>query len=57
LQAKGLVAARTENAENGRTRKYYRLTKKGIRELSRHRKQWNALSLAMTRLGVKGSQS
>ena len=56
LQAKGVVAARLEDAENGRTRKYYRLTRKGIRELSRYRKEWNALSLAMTKLGVTGGQ-
>ncbi len=52
LQAKGLVASRMENAENGRPRKYYRLTRKGTRELARHRKQWQALSTAMGSLGV-----
>jgi PadR family transcriptional regulator PadR len=55
LQAKGLIAARTETAENGRARKYYRLTKKGTRELTRHRKQWQALAVAMSKLGVSGN--
>src|SRR5437667_6353497 len=47
LQAKGLIASRTETAENGRPRKYYRLTDKGKRQLTRDRKQWEALSMAM----------
>src|SRR6266699_1512506 len=50
LQAKGLVASRVEEADNGRPRKYYRLTRKGGQQLARHRKQWEALSLAMGKL-------
>jgi PadR family transcriptional regulator PadR len=42
LQAKGLIASRVEEAENGRPRKYYRLTRKGVQQLVRHRKQWEA---------------
>jgi len=57
LQAKGLIASRVEEAENGRPRKYYRLTRKGSQQLARHRKQWEALSLAMGKLGVTGSRS
>ena len=57
LQAKGLIASRVEGAENGRPRKYYRLTRKGSQQLARHRKQWEALSLAMGKLGVTGSRS
>src|SRR5262245_42308209 len=56
LQAKGLIASRVEHAENGRPRKYYRLTRKGGRELARHQKQWQALSMAMGRLGISGSR-
>jgi PadR family transcriptional regulator PadR len=56
LQAKGLVASRVEEAENGKARKYYRLTRKGIQQLARHRKQWEALSAAMSKLGVSGSR-
>jgi len=57
LQAKGLIASRVEEADNGRPRKYYRLTRKGSQQLARHRKQWEALSLAMGKLGVTGSRS
>jgi PadR family transcriptional regulator PadR len=55
LQAKGLIAARSEIADNGRPRKYYRLTDKGKRQLHRDRKQWEALSVAMGKLGVIGT--
>jgi PadR family transcriptional regulator PadR len=55
LEAKGLVAARVETADNGRPRKYYRLTDKGKRQLARDRQQWKALSTAMGKLGVIGS--
>src|SRR6266480_4733240 len=54
LEAKGLVAGRVETADNGRPRKYYRLTDKGKRQLARDRKQWEALSTAMGNLGVIG---
>ena len=55
LEAKGLVAARTETStDTNRPRKYYRLTDKGKRQLARDRKQWEALSVAMGRLGVIG---
>src|SRR5690349_14826004 len=54
LQAKGLIAARTEKSDSGRPRKYYRLTDKGKRRLARDRKQWAALSVAMGQLGIVG---
>lgn len=54
LESKGLIAARSETAENGRPRKYYRLTDKGRRQLSRDRKQWEALAAAMSKLGLIG---
>jgi|SRR4051812_7901716 PadR family transcriptional regulator PadR len=54
LEAKGLIAARTETADNGRPRKYYRLTDKGTKQLARDKKQWEALSIAMGQLGVLG---
>jgi PadR family transcriptional regulator PadR len=55
LEAKGLVAARTEVADNGRPRKYYHLTDKGKRRLARDRKQWQAMSVAMGKLGIAGA--
>ena len=54
LQAKGLIASRIERADNGRPRKYYRLTDKGRRQLARDQKQWEALSAAMGKLGLVG---
>jgi PadR family transcriptional regulator, regulatory protein PadR len=55
LEAKGLIAARVETADNGRPRKYYRLTDKGKRKLARDRKQWEAMSIAMGKLGIAGA--
>ena len=57
LEAKALVASRVEEADNGRPRKYYRLTRKGKQQLARHRKQWEFLSMAMDRLGVTGTRT
>lgn len=55
LEAKGLVVARTDVADaTGRPRKYYRLTDKGRRQLASDRAQWQALTTAMTNLGVVG---
>jgi PadR family transcriptional regulator PadR len=54
LQAKKLITARTEVAGNGRPRKYYRLTDAGKRKLARDRKQWEAMSIAMGKLGIAG---
>lgn len=54
LEAKGLIASRIETEENARPRKYYHLTDKGKTQLTRDRKQWEALSLAMGKLGVIG---
>jgi PadR family transcriptional regulator PadR len=54
LEAKGLVTSRTQDAA-GRPRKYYRLTDRGKRQLARDRKQWEALSMAMGKLGVIGA--
>lgn len=58
LEAKGLVASRVApagDADTGRPRKYYRLTDRGKRQLARDRKQWEALSTAMGKLGVIGA--
>lgn len=55
LEAKGLIASRVElAADNGRPRKYYRLTEKGKRQLAKERAQWEQLTLAMAKLGIVG---
>ncbi len=52
LEAKGLLASRTATADNGRPRRYYRLTDKGRRRLAKDHAQWQALSTAMGQLGI-----
>ena len=55
LEAKKLIASRIETADNGRPRRYYRLTDKGKRKLASDRKQWDALTAAMGQLGIAGA--
>ena len=53
LEAKGWITSRTETV-GGRPRKYYRLTDKGKKQFAKDRQQWEALSVAMGKLGVIG---
>ncbi len=55
LEAKGLIASRIRESEQGRSRKYYRLTDRGKAQLAKEVEQWNALAEAMGKLGVLGS--
>ena len=55
LEAKGWIKSRNEVADNGRPRRYYRLTDKGKKQLALETKQWEALSVAMGKLGVLGA--
>lgn len=43
LERLGHVAARWEQAETGRKRKYYRITDQGTRQLAEERRQWQAV--------------
>ncbi len=52
LEAKGLIASRLETADNGRLRKYYRLTVRGKRRLAHDTEQWRAVTAAMQTLGI-----
>ncbi len=52
LEAKGLIEATWHEADNGRDRKYYRLTGKGKKRLKTETEQWNALASAMQAIGV-----
>ena len=52
LEAKKIVASRERTGENGRKRRYYRLTAKGKKKLESDRLQWTALAAGMTALGV-----
>ncbi len=52
LEAKGLVTSRHVDAENGRVRRYYRLTVKGKKKLELDRQQWSVLIEGLAALGV-----
>ncbi len=52
LEAKGLLRATWREAESGRRRKYYALTSRGRKRLAAHRRQWRAVTRAMSSLGV-----
>ncbi len=43
LERDGLIAGRWELTEEGRRRKYYRLTPRGKRQLARDREDWRAV--------------
>ena len=44
---KGAVESYEKTAENGRTRKYYHLTKKGQRTLGKKREEWETYEKAV----------
>lgn len=52
LEAKGLIASRWMDGDSGRPRKYYRLTRKGVKQLARDTAQWRSLVDAMAALGI-----
>lgn len=52
LEAKGLVTSRQKVGSNGRTRRYYRLTSKGTKQLVKDREQWAAMVKGMGALGL-----
>jgi PadR family transcriptional regulator len=47
MERSGLLKARWRDSENGRPRKYYRLTAKGRRHADSKRRQWASISAAM----------
>jgi len=54
LEAKGLVTSKEKAGANGRTRRYYRLTAKGNKQLAKDREQWAAMVKGMGALGLGG---
>ena len=52
LEAKGLIEAEWRQSESGRERKYYALTGKGKKKLSKDTEAWRALARAMAAIGV-----
>jgi len=47
LERSGLIESRWENAESGRRRKYYRITRAGRVQLKDERRQWRAVDQAL----------
>ena len=52
LQAKGYVSAQWRQADSGRQRKYYSLTRRGLQRLATETRQWQSLVNAIATLGV-----
>jgi PadR family transcriptional regulator, regulatory protein PadR len=50
LEDEGCIRSSWRDAENGRRRKYYRLSAAGKRSLAVHVKQWSAVHNTLTRL-------
>ena len=44
LEKEGAVKSYTKEADTGRIRKYYRITKKGLRALEEQKKEWAVFS-------------
>ena len=55
LERNGLVAATWGSAENGRRRRYYRLTAEGRRQLVAERKRWQVVDDTLHRIWMKTS--
>jgi transcriptional regulator len=53
LERQGLVAAKWGTAENGRRRKYYRITKEGRAQLAAQRRQWQAVDETLRGIWMK----
>ena len=57
LERKKLIQSNWRQAESGRKRKYYGLTRKGKKWLRGQQKQWESLMEAMASLGLIGTAS
>jgi PadR family transcriptional regulator PadR len=55
LESKGLIRSKWREAQSGRQRKYYTLTRKGTARLRFYRKQWSGLVGALEGLGLTES--
>lgn len=52
LESKGLIDGVWREADSGRRRKYYRLTKRGRGHLEKSAREWQKLALTMQSLGI-----
>jgi PadR family transcriptional regulator PadR len=53
LERQGYVAAKWSSSENGRKRKYYRITKQGRAHLDAQRKQWQVVDGTLRGIWMK----
>jgi DNA-binding PadR family transcriptional regulator len=53
LERQGYVTAKWSSSENGRRRKYYRITKEGRAQLALHRQQWQVVDGALRSVWMK----
>ena len=53
LERQGLVAAKWGMAENGRRRRYYRITKSGRTQLATQRRQWQVVDETLRGIWMK----
>jgi PadR family transcriptional regulator PadR len=53
LERQGLVAAKWTASESGRQRKYYRITRRGRKQLANLRQQWQAVDKALHGLWIQ----
>ncbi len=50
FEQNGLVKSYWEESDQGRKRKYYHITKKGLKELSDTKQEWEAYSAAVSKV-------
>jgi DNA-binding PadR family transcriptional regulator len=50
LEAEGLIRSTWKDTDNGRRRKYYRVTQAGRQSLAVHRAQWDSVHRTLTHL-------
>ena len=55
LERLGYVAAKWAVSESGRNRKYYRITKQGLRQLAAQRRQWQVVDDTLRGIWMKVS--
>jgi len=55
MENSGAVKSYRKEADNGKTRKYYALTKQGIELLDEERKQWETFSMSVNKVIGVGS--
>jgi PadR family transcriptional regulator PadR len=53
LERQGLVAAKWSASDNGRKRKYYRITKEGRAQLAAQRQQWKTVDSTLRGIWMK----